>query len=187
MWQALPQLRAVSLRANAIELGDMHLPKLCSFELDSRELLAKQAHSLEMAHWPLLESLKICLGDQVTHELGKGDASHLQGLLNVSTTPALRHIAIQCTNFGDALLVLMANSTILSQLETLDLSFGTISQRGAQAILEHPEAFSKLKKLDLSNNLIPAELHLPLEGINENLLIGRQWRSEEQRYEDLWE
>ena len=63
----------------------------------------------------------------------------------------MKHLALANSSLADQIATLLVRSRILPRLETLDLSRGTLSDDGAQAILAHWDAFANLKSLDLSH------------------------------------
>jgi hypothetical protein len=75
---------------------------------------------------------------------------------------SLRHLGLVNTMLTNDLIARLARSAILSQLQSLDLSRGTMTRRGADALFAHARAFAHLESIDLGDNhLTPAELARP--------------------------
>lgn len=71
--------------------------------------------------------------------------------------PQLRVLRIRNYALADQVAALIAQSSLLSQLEVLDLSLGTFSDLGARALLSNPE-ISNLIMLDLHHHFMSFEL-----------------------------
>jgi Ran GTPase-activating protein (RanGAP) involved in mRNA processing and transport len=67
------------------------------------------------------------------------------------------------------------DAPIIKQLETLDLSMGTMTDEGATAIVENAAHFKHLKKLNLDENFISDDAQKALEkALGDIVAIGDQ-------------
>lgn len=158
LWPALPGLRALRL------FGDRLTPEqlaAAGAALPALERLVV-AGSVEREHltamtqlrWPALRALELELGT----ESGRlPDAADLATLVDGTALPALRELTLSGCPEGDELLEALAASPLLRQLERLDLSRGTVGERGARALLAEPGALASLS-LVLDENFVPREL-----------------------------
>ncbi|HZI13161.1 MAG TPA: molybdenum metabolism regulator, partial [Myxococcus sp.] len=68
--------------------------------------------------------------------------------------PKLRSLGLCNTDFTDRLCRALPDAPVLPQLESLDLSMGTMSDRGAELLAASAKAFRHLRHLDVSDNLL---------------------------------
>ena len=149
MWAALPNLREVTLRSGSMTLGELALPELRSFTTLTGGLRKTELASIARARWPKLEHLSLQLGSSsYGSDLGVDDF----GPLLESVPPTVRSLCLTNTEHSDALVTMLAGTRVLGQLESLDLSLGTLGEEGATALLTHRERFGHLEKLDLSQS-----------------------------------
>ena len=67
---------------------------------------------------------------------------------------SLRHLGLQNYSRADQLLDLLVGSRLLEQVDTLDLSMGTLTDRGGARLLRNYKEFMHLVRLDLSANAL---------------------------------
>ncbi|MFT3708565.1 MAG: TIGR02996 domain-containing protein [Archangium sp.] len=149
MWKALGNLRDLTLRSGSMSLGKIELPELRSFATRTGGLSKDNVKSIATAQWPKLESLDVQVGsDRYGSDVELSDLEML--LQNVPAT--VRHLGITNTEHADLLMPLIAQSPVLQQLETLDVSLGTLGPEGGQIFLSHADRFAHLKKIELSES-----------------------------------
>lgn len=96
--------------------------------------------------FPELEHLELWLG---TDEYGwDGTAEDVKPFLYDNPFPKLTHLGLRNCIHETEIAQLAANAPVLDQLETLDLSLGTLQDPGGEALLAS-EKVKQLKKLDL--------------------------------------
>lgn len=95
-------------------------------------------------------------------------------LLDARDVPKLKHLGLRNSEYSDELIPLLAKSSLLAQLTSLDLSMGTLSEAGCQAILDHAAAFAHLASLDLSECFVPATLVERLSKVCAAVKVGDQ-------------
>ena len=114
---------------------------------------ASLVQSLGRAQFPNLEYLELWLG---TEDYGgtvtPGD---LAPILGGTLFPKLKYLGLRNCDQADAMAQAVVQAPILNQLETLDLSLGTLSDEGAEALLQIK---APLKRLNLHHNYISPEL-----------------------------
>jgi|GEM_PF-1125627 uncharacterized protein (TIGR02996 family) len=150
LYPTFPKLRRLELLGNDLTLGAMSLPNLCRLGLYSGELQVKNIESLEAASLPQLEHLELWLGNAKREEV----MPSLRRLLSPKHLPALKVLALANCSFADALCDELAELSILPQLEELDLSMGTLTDRGVATLTDQRDAFSHLQSLDLQENFL---------------------------------
>ncbi len=154
LWPGLPRLEELTLRSGGFSLGDIVLPALRRFELLTGGLDAEAASDIARAHWPQLSSMSLQFGPAQEGQ-ATNDPEVVQPILDAVGLPALRHLGITNCDFTDAICERLVDSKILPQLQTLDLSMGTLSATGASVLLQHRAHFAHLRELDVNDNFLP--------------------------------
>ena len=134
----------------------------------SRDLLA----SLARCTFPELDAMELWAGDL---EYGWGGAAtDFRELLELRRLPRLRHLAVM-TDVADALIPVLAESSVLPALETLDLSCGAATDQGAHRLVENWRRFSHLTRMNLSGNFVtPAARNALMEVGSRVIVFGWQ-------------
>lgn len=164
VWKALPNLVSLKLQGSVSSLGDeVSAPSLRSLRIITGALSKEETRQIGAAHWPRLQTLELWLGNPV---YGAAEsAGDLAGILEGSGLPVLRSLELSNCAFADELCRALCDAPVLSQLTSLDLSKGTLTDEGARVLLAHRERFAHLDSLDLDENFISDELLAQLEGL----------------------
>jgi uncharacterized protein (TIGR02996 family) len=152
VWSTLPRLERCVLQGGSIDLGTIVAPRLRHLELRTGGLPAEALRSIAAAELPALETLIVWTGSD-----GYGGSCTFDDVLPLLTgknLPRLRHLGIVNSEHADAVCQALATAPILAQLETLDLSMGTMSDVGRQALVAAKPALAHLSRLDLSKNTL---------------------------------
>jgi len=151
-----PQLRELALAGACVhmdgerlELGELELPELRRFAFRTTDLTRSVLADILAAHWPKLASLTLWLGD---HAYGcEVTVEDLEPLLD--TPLPLVHLGLGNCIFTDDLIEPLAASDVLPRLRTLDLSCGTLTDRGAATLVHNFAAkFAHLERLVLDRS-----------------------------------
>ena len=148
---ALPSLRHVWVRASgeAMRLSSLRHGGLRHLTIQSGGLSQRVIDDLTTAELPELRSLVLWLGDG-----GYGndiDPATLPALL--SRFPRLLHLGLQNAEEHDTVLEAVIGHPVLRQLKSLDLSMGTLTDRGARLLLESG-VLATLSHLNLRHHYI---------------------------------
>jgi hypothetical protein len=149
---AFPQLEVLRIRGStSLELTPFSHPNLREFIVECGGLPSTVALALTESNMPRLEHLELWLG---TENYGfDGDADLYRRVLAQLRTPSLRYLGLRDSEIADQLAQWLAGEASIAQLDTLDLSLGTIGDVGAEALFNSPH-LSKLKCLNLSHHFI---------------------------------
>lgn len=110
---------------------------------------------LAKAALPKLEHLELYLG---VDEYGfDGGIEDLRPFFVKGRFPSLRYLGLSDSSIADAIATEIAQADVLDQLETLDLSQGTLTDAGGRALLDSKRARS-LKKIDLHYHYLSDEM-----------------------------
>lgn len=182
-WRRLPSLELLHIRSGAGgTLGDLVLPRLKTFIFESGGLARNLVASIVNAKWPALEHLEIWTGSS---NYGADASLHaLRPILAAEGLPALRHLGIVNSELSDSLVAALAESKVLPQLHSLDLSRGIFARVAADALVEHAAAFRHLASIDLSENVLEPDEAARIRAVLDNVIIGNQREREEDEYED---
>ncbi|WP_163997169.1 WGR domain-containing protein [Pyxidicoccus caerfyrddinensis] len=172
LYKALPQLRSLHLRGGEVTLGKIELPELREFTMESGGLDRGSVKSIAAANWPKLERLEVWFGAE---EYGAGgNVKSIQPILDAQGLPELKHLGLCNAEFTNELVEALPKAKVLKQLETLDLSRGTLTDKGAEVLLANAAAFKHLKRLDLTQNLLSAKVAKSLAKLCPDVALGHQ-------------
>ena len=154
--KAFPKLESLRCRSGSIGAKSLDHKELRSLTLESGGIGPAMTKLVGKAKLPKLENLELWIG---TEEWGGyGPFSDYTPLLAGKSCPNLKHLRFRNAEQADDLVEVIAKSKILPQLETVDLSKGMFTPRGARLLIEHKDAFAHLQTLDLSECLLGADV-----------------------------
>ena len=160
--QAFPRLEVFRCRSGAgLSFSKLEHEGLRALALESGGLDRSVVLSLSQAQLPNLEHLEIWLG---TEDYGGNttleDLSHI---LSGEKFPKLKYLGLRNSDKADSLAQALVKSPIVERLEVLDLSLGTLSDTGGEALLglQSPS----LKSLNLHHNYMSAPVCAKLQAL----------------------
>jgi len=77
--------------------------------------------------------------------------------MEASLFPNLRYLGLKNSEIQNDIAVLVVGSSVIRQLDTLDMSLGTLTDAGAEALLASPE-LRLLQKIDLHYHYLTPEM-----------------------------
>lgn len=166
VFELFPNLRNLHLTGSAIELGVISHPKLKRLKLETGALSADAINSVMKAELPEMEDLEIWFGDE--YYGAEGDNSLLTPLYTERLFPKLKKLRLKNSEFPNDIVKSLLNSELLTKIQLLDLSLGTMTDEGAQVLIEHKENFQHLDHINLRENFISDEICLNLKDIYED-------------------
>lgn len=144
------QLRRVRLHAGDITIGEVDLPELRTWSIETGALTKADLAQIAKANVPKLERLEIWCGQSnYGSDLVEDD---LDQILN-RPWPKLVKLGIMNCPWIDLAIEKLAKSPLLKQLSHLDLSMGALSSAGVDKLVEHADRFQHVK-LDVSDNAL---------------------------------
>ena len=156
LYPVFPNLEELILHGGEIQLGKLKHDKLKKLTLESGGLPGEAVKSVVSGELPELEDLEIWFG---TDEYGgTGTIEMLKPLLDGQSYPKLKRLGLQNSEFENEIAREVSTSEILKRVEVLDLSMGTMTDEGAQHILDNSANFKHLKSLNLDENFISDEI-----------------------------
>ncbi|MCI3270720.1 STM4015 family protein [Streptomyces cylindrosporus] len=153
--EAFPQLEYLTVRGNfGVALRPVRHDKVRDLRFESGGLPKVVVQGIAGSELTALEHLEVWLGAE---EWGAGTTlDDLEPLLAGGRFPALRHLGIRNSEFQDEIAVAVARAPVVARLDSLSLSHGTLSDAGADALLDG-QSLTHLSRLDLQHNYLTAE------------------------------
>jgi uncharacterized protein (TIGR02996 family) len=171
LWRegVVPNLEQLTLRSGSMDLEGIHAPNMKSLHLITGGFDSKSLEALCAASWPNLHTLELQLGQE--HEIA---IDELDAIFEGSHFPALKSLTLSNTMISDEIAAAIVESKIVKQLESLDLTLGTLGDEGAEALIRGKSALAHLKRIDLSENWISKSVCSRLNGICAQLFDAAQ-------------
>jgi uncharacterized protein (TIGR02996 family) len=173
VYQRVPDLEVLDIRLGHMDLGAIDLPNLREFSVYTGGFTSENMQSVLAAKWPKLERLVLRFGGNEDYG-ATCTLDDVLPLLDGKTIPNVKHLALANSEFADALIPHLAKSPLLRQLTSLDLSLGTMSNSGAEAIVAHADAFAHLEELDLHRNYLGGDALAAVQKVAKKVVVHDQ-------------
>lgn len=162
LWQALPNLKAITIQGGSyLALGDIASDALESIKIITGGLPKSVLQSIAQAKTPNLNKLNLYLG---VEDYGfNGNIADIKALIEQSDFPKLEYLGLCNSELQDDIAKLLVTCKYAATIKTLDLSKGTLSDKGAQTILDHASNLKNLQFLDLSYHYLSEEMQKKLQ------------------------
>ncbi|MES4903879.1 MULTISPECIES: STM4015 family protein [unclassified Streptomyces] len=139
----------------ALAFSPVRHERLRTLRFESGGLPASVVRAVCDSELPRLEHLALWLG--VDQYGGDATVADLAPLLAGGRFPELRHLGLQNSEIQDEIAAAVAAAPVVAQLATLDLSMGTLTDTGAEALLGG-QPLTHLMLLDLHHHYLSEEL-----------------------------
>ncbi|GAA3410526.1 STM4015 family protein [Paenibacillus hodogayensis] len=144
--EAFPELQSLTIKGSSgLKLEPAVHAKLEELVIICGGLGKEVLHSIGNGSFPKLQKLELYLG--VDNYGFDGGLEDVLPLTEPGKFPELTYLGLKDSEIQDEIASALANAPILDQLHTLDLSMGTLSDQGAEALL----ASDKVRKLQYLN------------------------------------
>ncbi len=166
LWAAMPNLLKFGVRGSQeLELGKIKHEKLREFDIICGGLGTDIIESIKDAKLPALERLTLYIG---VEDYGfDGDIEDIKKLLEESDFPNLKHLGLEDSEMQDNVAEAVFNSKYISQIESLSLANGTLTDKGGQIILDKLKDYPNIKELNLHYNYLSDDMCEKLEELAE--------------------
>jgi hypothetical protein len=156
LWAAFPRLEYLQIRGSeGLSLGRIEHAHLKSLTIECGGLPKSVLAEVVAARLPSLDHLELYLG---TDNYGwDGSIDDVRPLLATVLFPKLRYLGLRDSEIADQVAELVVQSPLMRQIDTLDLSLGTLGDEGARALLSCPDT-RRLKGLDLHHHYLSDEV-----------------------------
>ena len=179
LFLAYPQLHYLGVRGGeGLRLGIPTHENLQTLVIESGGLSAAIVRDISAAQLPHLEHLELWLGED--NYGGDTTVEDLSVILSGECFPKLRYLGLRDSEIADEIAIAFATAPVLNHISTLDLSLGTLTDRGAEALLANPY-LPKLDKLDLHHHFLSEDMMARLQALP--LTINVEDRQEAEEYD----
>src|SRR5258708_5154207 len=183
LFNAYPNLEYFGVRgSNNLRLGSIQHEHLRTLVVEAGGLPREVVHDIQRSDLPALEHLEIWLG--TPDYRGDTTIEDFAPLLRKQLFPRLRYLGLRNSAIADEIAPVFAYAPIVERIETLDLSLGTLTDTGAEALIQSP-AIRKLKKLDLHHHYCSEEMVRRLE--NMGIEVDASERQEIEEYDEEYD
>lgn len=153
---AYPQLEHLGIRGGtALIFNVVSHANLQSLVIETGGLPSNVIEEIVQSKLPALKRLELWLGsDQYGWD---GSIATVQPLMDAALFPNLRYLGLKNSEIQDDIATHIVSSSIIKQLEILDLSMGALTDVGGAALLNCP-ALKNLQALDLHFHYLSEEM-----------------------------
>lgn len=164
LWAALPNLKALTIKGSTdLELGEICHEGLEELTIICGGLGSDVIKSIQNAKLPNLKKLLLYIGIE---DYGfDGNADTVKELLEKADFPNLSYLGITDSEIQDELAQVVLNSKFMGQIETLDLSMGTLTDQGGALLLEMLPKWPNVKTLDVHYHYMSDEMEEKLSAL----------------------
>ena len=164
LWAAMPQLKELTIKgSNELVLGEICHEELEALTIICGGLPVSVIQSIQNAKLPKLKKLLLFIG---VEEYGfDGDENTIKELLTQAQFPELTYLGITNSEIQDELTEVVLGSKFMEQITTLDLSNGTLTDKGGALLLEKIPQYPNIRKLDIHYNYLSVNMAKKLEAL----------------------
>lgn len=179
--EAFPTLESFYVKGSQdLSLEPLRHSRLQELVIICGGLPASVLHQIHNAELPELRKLELYLG---VDEYGfDGSLKDVLPFLDHNPFPKLTYLGLKDSELQDEIAIAAANAPVIEQLEVLDLSQGTLSDKGAEALLAS-ESIKGLKHLDLNYHYMSNEMMQRWKSTGRSVNVDDQQKADE---EDDW-
>lgn len=158
LWDAMPQLEHLTIKGSTdlvLSEGEIKHDNLKSLTIICGGLPKDVIESIRDAKLPNLEKLMLYIG---VEDYGfDGSIEDIKELLEKSDFPKLTYLGLTDSEMQDEVAQAVVDSKYKEKLEVLDLSMGSLTDKGVDILCQHMDDFKALKHLDVHYHFISGE------------------------------
>lgn len=176
--KAFPKLSELTIWGCEIALGaELLLPELRTLKVQTCGMSKANVDAIVNGKLANLETLELWFGSEDYG--GECSADDLAAILDGSSFPKLKHLGLMNAEMTNDLCASLGDAKILPRLESLDLSMGTMTDEGARSLLQHRSALKHLKRINVSDNFLSADVITELKAIGPEIVSTDQKDNED--------
>ena len=178
LWKAMPQLKELTIKGSTnLTLGAIQHENLESLTIICGGLGKDVLEEISRAKLPNLKKLLLYIGiDDYGFD---GNADTVREMLAASDFPKLTYLGITDSEIQDELTEVVLESKYIRQITTLDLSNGTLTDKGGELLLEKIPGLPNIEKLDLHYHYLSDEMMEKLENLSLDVDVSEQEEADE--------
>jgi hypothetical protein len=181
---AFPRLEIFRVRGgNGLKLSLVRHQALRELIVETGGLPRSVLREICRCEFPNLEHLELWLG--VNTYGWDGGVEDLQPLLAGKIFPRLTYLGLRNSEIADDIAPVVVNAPILQRLHVLDLSYGTLSDAGAQALLKLPKGLP-LQELDLSHHYMTKKMVEQLKKRLPYTIVADDGQDPDEEWRSVW-
>jgi hypothetical protein len=176
LWRAFPRLGHFGVRGgNTLSLGAIDHPALHTLVVEAGGLPASVVREALAAKAPI-RHLELWLGDE--NYGADTSVADFKDLFAGTLFPDLHTLALRNSEYTDGLAEALATAPITDRIKVLDLSMGTLTDKGARALIQS-DKIAKLEKLDISFHYVSEPVIEELHQATPHLVADDPQKAEE--------
>ena len=181
---SVPKLKDLKIKGtNNLRLGKTSRPELRSLEIISGGMPTEVVEDILASDFPNLEKLILYVG---VEDYGfEGDIEIFRPLFSKERFPKLTYLGLVNSEEQDSIVEMFLESDILPQLETMDISAGTLKDEGAQLLLDNMDKIAHLKFINMRYNYLSKDMKKQLQNLPMKIDIAETEEADEYDGE-LW-
>ena len=178
LWAAMPQLEELTIKGSTnLSLGSIEHENLKGLEIICGGLPKEVMASIGAAKLPALKRLSLYMG---VEDYGfDGGIEDIASMLEKSDFPQLEELGILDSEIQDEVAEAVVKSRYMKQIHTLDLSCGTMTDKGGQCLLDELPKYENIKEVDLSYHYMSDEMMEKLEALEAEVDVDDQQEDDE--------
>lgn len=178
LWAAMPQLEELTIKGSTnLSLGSIEHENLKGLEIICGGLPKEVLASIGAAKLPALKRLSLYMG---VEDYGfDGGIEDIASMLEKSDFPQLEELGILDSEIQDEVAEAVVKSRYMKQIHTLDLSCGTMTDKGGQCLLDELPKYGNIKEVDLSYHYMSDEMMEKLEALEAEVDVDDQQEDDE--------
>ncbi len=162
LWAALPHLKELTIKGSTgLVLGEICHEELESLTIICGGLPVRVIEEIQRATLPKLKKLLLYIGSDNYGFYGNPDT--IREFLEKVQLPELEYLGIVDSEIQDEITEAVLESKFIGQIQTLDLSCGTLSDKGGELLLQKLPQYDNIKRLDVHYNFMSEKLIKRLE------------------------
>ena len=168
--KALPNLKSLTIKgSNELSLGNIDHNNLEELEIICGGLPSSVIKQIASARLPKLKKLNLYFG---VEDYGfDGTIEDISSILKADYIKNLSYLGLGDSEIQDEIVEKVVESKNLYNIKTLDLSNGTLTDKGGQMILDNISMFKGLDKLDLTYHYLSEEMMQNLRNTGINVIL----------------
>jgi uncharacterized protein (TIGR02996 family) len=172
LWKGVPNLRVLEIETGEFDVGKMIAPALERAVFITGGMSKTCAKNIATADMPNIKHLEIYYGDP--NYGGNATIKEVRPLLERTDLTQLEYLGLENSMFADDIARHLGKAPVLRSLKTLDLSQGTMTDAGAQALVAARDSLRHLECLDLTRNFLSKEGIKAVKDLCPKVLTGGQ-------------
>lgn len=180
LWSALPQLEKLTIKGSMnLSLGKVEHANLKSLEIICGGLPKGVLQSIAEAKLPKLNMLSLYIG---VEDYGfDGSVEDVRRMLETSDFPKLESLGIMDSEIQDEIAQAVCECKYIKQISILNLSLGTMTDKGGEVLLKTLPSCKNIKEVDLHYHYMSEDMMKKLQGLNAK--VNADDRQEDDEYD----